>query len=178
MRRGRILEISLQGESEIVLRETFVIFISGSYRVFPLYDRENGRIKKTFFGGKEHKFIKIRGEDVFITAQAEYISVSEISSEEGELLILEPFLIGFEPSISYETRKEKLAGLKKIKVVELSGDGKVIFFTGGRKLMWKEIKGRCRISIPNFVGVLGEAEVRFEGDSAEIKGVGKVLLRI
>jgi tetratricopeptide (TPR) repeat protein len=174
LKRGRILEISLKGESEIILRETFVIFISGSYKLFPLKKIENQKIRKDFFGGENHKFIKIRGIDCEVTLSAEYISAFEVDETYGKAVILEPFLIGFEPSFKYNLTKIK----KTFSLVELSGQGKVIIYTAKSKAFIKNIDGETRISAPNFVGAIGPLKLNFLHDSFEISGSGKIILRV
>jgi hypothetical protein len=174
LKRGRILEISLKGESEIILRETFVIFISGSYKLFPLKKIENQKIGKDFFGGKNHKFIKIRGIDCEVTLSAEYISAFEVDETYGKAVILEPFLVGFEPSFKYNLTKIK----KTFSLVELSGQGKVIIYTARSKAFIKNIDGETRISAPNFVGAIGPLKLNFLHDSFEISGSGKIILRV
>jgi tetratricopeptide (TPR) repeat protein len=174
LKRGRILEISLKGESEIILRETFIIFISGSYKLFPLKKIEDQKIKKDFFGGKNHKFIKIRGIDCEVTLSAEYISAFEVDETYEKAVILEPFLIGFEPSFKYNLTKIK----KTFNLVELSGQGKVIIYTAKSKAFIKNINGETRISAPNFVGAIGPLKLNFLHDSFEILGSGKTILRI
>jgi TolA-binding protein len=174
LKRGRILEISLKGESEIILRETFIIFISGSYKLFPLKKIENQKIKNDFFGGKNHKFIKIRGIDCEVTLSAEYISAFEVDEAYEKAVILEPFLIGFEPSFKYNLTKIK----KTFNLVELSGQGKVIIYTAKSKAFIKNINGETRISAPNFVGAIGPLKLNFLHDSFEISGSGKIILRI
>jgi tetratricopeptide (TPR) repeat protein len=174
LKRGRILEISLKGESEIILRETFIIFISGSYKLFPLKKIEDQKIRDDFFGGKNHKFIKIRGIDCEVTLSAEYISAFEVDEIYGKAVILEPFLIGFEPSFKYNLTKIK----KTFSLVELSGQGKVIIYTAKSKAFIKNIDGETRISAPNFVGAMGPLKLNFLHDSFEISGSGKIILRI
>ena len=174
LKRGRILEISLKGESEIILRETFIIFISGSYKLFPLKKIEDQKIRDDFFGGKNHKFIKIRGIDCEVTLSAEYISAFEVDEIYGKAVILEPFLIGFEPSFKYNLTKIK----KTFNLVELSGQGKVIIYTAKSKAFIKNIDGETRISAPNFVGAMGPLKLNFLHDSFEISGSGKIILRI
>jgi tetratricopeptide (TPR) repeat protein len=174
LKRGRILEISLKGESEIILRETFIIFISGSYKLFPLKKIEDQKIKNDFFGGKNHKFIKIRGIDCEVTLSAEYISAFEVDEAYEKAVILEPFLIGFEPSFKYNLTKIK----KTFNLVELSGQGKVIIYTAKSKAFIKNINGETRISAPNFVGAIGPLKLNFLHDSFEISGRGKIILRI
>jgi tetratricopeptide (TPR) repeat protein len=174
LKRGRILEISLKGESEIILRETFIIFISGSYKLFPLKKIEDQKIKNDFFGGKNHKFIKIRGIDCEVTLSAEYISAFEVDESYEKAVILEPFLIGFEPSFKYNLTKIK----KTFNLVELSGQGKVIIYTAKSKAFIKNINGETRISAPNFVGAIGPLKLNFLHDSFEILGRGKIILRI
>ena len=174
LKRGRILEISLKGESEIILRETFIIFISGSYKLFPLKKIEDQKIRDDFFGGKNHKFIKIRGIDCEVTLSAEYISAFEVDEIYGKAVILEPFLIGFEPSFKYNLAKIK----KTFSLVELSGQGKVIIYTAKSKAFIKNIDGETRISAPNFVGAMGPLKLNFLHDSFEISGSGKIILRI
>jgi len=174
LKRGRILEISLKGESEIILRETFIIFISGSYKLFPLKKIEDQKIRDDFFGGKNHKFIKIRGIDCEVTLSAEYISAFEVDEIYGKAVILEPFLIGFEPSFKYNLTKIK----KTFSLVELSGQGKVIIYTAKSKAFIKNVDGETRISAPNFVGAIGPLKLNFLHDSFEISGSGKIILRI
>jgi outer membrane biosynthesis protein TonB len=174
LKRGRILEISLKGESEIILRETFIIFISGSYKLFPLKKIEDQKIRDDFFGGKNHKFIKIRGIDCEVTLSAEYISAFEVDETYGKAVILEPFLIGFEPSFKYNLTKIK----KTFNLVELSGQGKVIIYTAKSKAFIKNIDGETRISAPNFVGAMGPLKLNFLHDSFEISGSGKIILRV
>jgi hypothetical protein len=174
LKRGRILEISLKGESEIILRETFIIFISGSYKLFPLKKIEDQKIRDDFFGGKNHKFIKIRGIDCEVTLSAEYISAFEVDETYGKAVILEPFLIGFEPSFKYNLTKIK----KTFSLVELSGQGKVIIYTAKSKAFIKNIDGETRISAPNFVGAIGPLKLNFLHDSFEISGSGKIILRV
>jgi hypothetical protein len=174
LKRGRILEISLKGESEIILRETFIIFISGSYKLFPLKKIEDQKIRDDFFGGKNHKFIKIRGIDCEVTLSAEYISAFEVDETYGKAVILEPFLIGFEPSFKYNLTKIK----KTFNLVELSGQGKVIIYTAKSKAFIKNIDGETRISAPNFVGAIGPLKLNFLHDSFEISGSGKIILRV
>jgi hypothetical protein len=174
LKRGRILEISLKGESEIILRETFVIFISGSYKLFPLKKIENQKIGDDFFGGKNHKFIKIRGIDCEVTLSAEYISAFEVDETYEKAVILEPFLIGFEPSFKYNLTKIK----KTFSLVELSGQGKVIIYTAKSKAFIKNVDGETRISAPNFVGAIGPLKLNFLHDSFEISGSGKIILRV
>jgi len=174
LKRGRILEISLKGESEIILRETFIIFISGSYKLFPLKKIEDQKIRDDFFGGKNHKFIKIRGIDCEVTLSAEYISAFEVDEIYGKAVILEPFLIGFEPSFKYNLTKIK----KTFSLVELSGQGKVIIYTAKSKAFIKNVDGETRISAPNFVGAMGPLKLNFLHDSFEISGSGKIILRI
>jgi len=174
LKRGRILEISLKGESEIILRETFIIFISGSYKLFPLKKIEDQKIRDDFFGGKNHKFIKIRGIDCEVTLSAEYISAFEVDEIYGKAVILEPFLIGFEPSFKYNLTKIK----KTFSLVELSGQGKVIIYTAKSKAFIKNVDGETRISAPNFVGAIGPLKLNFLHDSFEISGSGKIILRV
>jgi tetratricopeptide (TPR) repeat protein len=174
LKRGRILEISLKGESEIILRETFIIFISGSYKLFPLKKIEDQKIKDDFFGGKNHKFIKIRGIDCEVTLSAEYISAFEVDETYGKAVILEPFLIGFEPSFKYNLTKIK----KTFNLVDLSGQGKVIIYTAKSKAFIKSIDGETRVSAPNFIGTIGTIKLNFLHDSFEISGKGKVILRV
>ncbi|MFZ8803011.1 MAG: tetratricopeptide repeat protein [Candidatus Calescibacterium sp.] len=174
LRRGRILEISLKGESEIVLRETFIIFISGSYKIFPLKKIEEQKIKNEFFGGKNHKFLKIRGIECEIMLSTEYISAFEVNEEYEKAIVLEPFLIGFEPSFKYNSTKIK----KLFNLVELSGQGKVIIHTAKSKVFIKSINEETRVSATNFIGTIGPVKLNFLQDSFEISGKGKVILRI
>lgn len=174
LRRGRILEISLKGESEIVLRETFIIFISGTYKIFPLKKIEEQKIRNEFFGGKNHKFLKIRGIDCEIMLSTEYISAFEVNEEHEKAIVLEPFLIGFEPSFKYNSTKIK----KLFDLVELSGQGKVIIHTAKSKAFIKNINEETRVSAVNFIGTIGDVKLNFLQDSFEISGKGKVILRI
>ncbi len=174
LRRGRILEISLKGESEIVLRETFIIFISGNYKIFPLKKIEEQKIRNEFFGGKNHKFLKIRGIDCEIILSTEYISAFEVDGEHEKAIVLEPFLVGFEPSFKYNSTKIK----KIFNLVELSGQGKVIIHTAKSKAFIKNINEETRVSAVNFIGTIGNIKLNFLQDSFEISGKGKVILRI
>jgi hypothetical protein len=173
LKRGRFLDISLKGESEIILRETFIIFISGSYKIFPLKKIRNWKTEKDLFGGKNHKFVKIRGINCEISVNAEYISGFELQEEE-RAFILEPFLIGFDSSFKYNSREVN----KKIEIVELSGKGKIFIFTHGKKAVVKPLSGDTKITVSNFIGAIGDLKISFSSDSFEIKGTGKVILRI
>ncbi|GBD03622.1 Beta-barrel assembly-enhancing protease [bacterium HR19] len=173
LKRGRFLDISLKGESEIILRETFIIFISGSYKILPLKKVRNWKTEKDLFGGKNHKFIKIRGTNCEISVNAEYISGFELQEEE-RAFILEPFLVGFDPSFKYNSREVN----KKVEIVELSGKGKIFIFTHGKKAVVKSLSGDTKVTASNLIGAIGDLRISFSLDSFDIRGTGKVILRI
>ncbi len=177
LKRGRILEVKLFDGSEIILRETFIIFISGAYKVFPLKDREEGKVKESIFGGKNHKFLRIRGERCLVGVQAEYISIIDISPYR-KFYVLEPYLIGFDASMRYDSKNIKVKGIGSTKLIELDGTGKVIIFTAGKKIMKKEYDDIARISLPSFVAICGESKVSFVDGSIEVKGSGLSFIRL
>ncbi len=175
LRRGRFLEIELKKDDEIILRETFIVLISGIFKVFPLTLREGGRNKGEFFGGKNHKFVKIRGGDCVVSAEGEFLSVATV---EEKLVIFEHYLAGFTPSLSYDTRKVKIKKFGKIRLVELKGSGKVIIFTAGKKIMMKEANGYTKVSLPTFIGATGEPKINVGQDSVDIEGAEHIIIRM
>lgn len=177
LKRARIVELNLIADAEFVARSTFVLSISGLYKVFPLKDKQANKIKKTPFGGKKHSFVKIRGERAQIMIGGEYISFIDIS-DGGKLMILEPYLVGFESRLQYNTIPTEIKKIGRINLTELTGQGKVLIFSANKKLVIRDFENRIRISIPNFVGFYGEGEIDFLQDSVQIRGRGRAIIRI
>lgn len=176
LKRARIVELNLVSDAEFVLRSTFVISVAGMYRIFPVRERRENRLTNNIFGGKRYAFVKLKGERASVMVGAEYISFIEISNM--KFAILEHYLVGFEGGMQYNVLTAKVKGIGKLNVVELMGQGKVLIFSAGKKLMIRDFEDKIRVSMPNFVGIYGEGELDFLLDSVQIRGNGKVLLRI
>lgn len=177
LRRARIIELSLFGESDFIARTSFILSVSGMYKVFPLKERQGNKLKNSLFGGKEHSFVRIRGERLSVIIGGEYISFIDIS-ELGKFAVLEPYLVGFEPRIQYNVVTTKIKKVGKINIVELTGQGKVLIFSAGKKFILRNFEDKIRVSTPNFVGLYGEGEIDFLHDSVQIRGSGKIVIRI
>ncbi len=177
LRRARIAELNLMGESDFIARSTFILSISGLYKVFPVKERQRDKIKNNLFGGKEHSFVRIRGERAFVILSAEYISFLDIS-ELKSFYVLDPYLVGFEPSIKYNVIPSKIKDVGRVDIVELKGEGKVLVFSAGKKLMIKPFESKIRVSIPNFVALYGQGDLSFSHDSVQVSGSGRIIMRV
>lgn len=177
LRRARIAELNLMGESDFIARSTFILSVSGIYKVFPVKERQGDKIKNSIFGGREHSFVRIRGERAYIILSAEYISFLDIS-EIGSFYVLEPYLVGFEPLIRYNIIPSKIKNVGRIDIVELKGEGKVLIFSAGKKFMIRPFESKVRVAVPNFVALYGQGDMVFLHDSVQISGSGKIIMRV